>query len=116
MAALRYFFSLLMIPVTFVAAIASGLAFLAAYIPPEESGTIAFAGLAMPAILLVNVLILVYWAVQKRKWAFLPAAAILWNISFLLSIFQFHFSTPASPENTSFRIACLLYTSPSPRD
>lgn len=105
MAALRYFFSLLMIPVTFVAAIASGLAFLAAYIPPEESGTIAFAGLAMPAILLVNVLILVYWAIQKRKWAFLPAAAILWNISFLLSIFQFHFSTPASPENTSFRIA-----------
>lgn len=67
MAALRYFFSLLMIPVTFVAAIASGLAFLAAYIPPEESGTIAFASLAMPAILLVNVLILVYWAIQKEN-------------------------------------------------
>lgn len=105
MAALRYFFSLFMIPVTFVAAIASGLAFLAAYIPPEKSETIAFAGLGMPAILFANVLILIYWVVQKRKWAFLPAAAILWNVSFLLSVFQFHFTQNASPGNTSFCIA-----------
>lgn len=105
MAALRYFFSLFMILVTWLASIGSGLAFLAAYIPPEKSGLIAFAGLGMPAILFLNFLILLYWAIQKRKWTFLPAIAILWNISFLLSIFQFHSSETASPNSTSFRIA-----------
>ena len=61
MAALRYFFSLLMIPVSFVAAGISIAAYMAGQTNPNESTWITFIGLAMPVVLIINLVILVYW-------------------------------------------------------
>lgn len=101
MAALRYFFSLLMVPVSFVIAGASVLAFLAAWISPAESGLITRAALVMPVILLANLVVAIYWIVCKKWWAVIPLAAILLNTGYLTSIFQLSFSTPALPQQTT---------------
>lgn len=106
MAALRYFFSLLMIPVSFIIAGASVLAFLAAWISPAESGLITRAALVMPAILLANLVMVIYWIIRKKWWVVVPLAAILLNTGYLTSIFQVSFSTPTIPEGaTTLRIA-----------
>lgn len=94
MAALKYFFSLLMVPVSILAAAAGIFAFMAAYTTPENSPVTAFSGLLMPLILLFNLLILFYWIVSRKALAFIPAAVLLLNFGYLLSIFQW---TPFSP-------------------
>lgn len=94
MAALRYFFSLLMIPVGFLVAGAGVLAFLAGSVSPEQSTLIAFTGLIMPVVLILNLLLVVYWGFKKSRWLIVPLLAILLNTGYLLSIFQFTFSKP----------------------
>ena len=97
MAALRYFFSLLMIPVSFVAAGISIAAYMAGQTNPNESTWITFIGLAMPVVLIINLVILVYWIIGKRWWAIVPVAAIFLNIGYLTSIFQVTVSSPETP-------------------
>ena len=97
MAALRYFFSLLMIPVSFVAAGISIAAYMAGQTNPNESTWITFIGLAMPVVLIINLVILVYWIISKRWWAIVPVAAIFLNIGYLTSIFQVTVSSPETP-------------------
>lgn len=94
MAALRYFFSLLLFPVGFVVAGAGILAFLAGWVSPEQSTLIAFTGLIMPVVLILNLLLVVYWAIKKSRWLIVPLLAILLNTGYLFSIFQFNFSSP----------------------
>lgn len=96
-----------MVPVSFLAAVASVLAFLAGYIPPGRSSLVAFAGLGMPAILLLNFLIAVYWIFAKKRWVYLPLAAILLNTGYLLSIFQW---SPSAPGQTRGKQEILLAT------
>lgn len=96
MAALKYFFSLLMVPVSILAAGAGILAFTAAYLSPENSPLPAFSGLLMPLILLLNLLILLYWIFSRKVLAFIPAAALLLNFGYLLSIFQLSLFSPAT--------------------
>lgn len=105
MAALRYFFSLLMIPFSFLTAGAGLLAFLARYIRPEQCWLCTFAALALPVILGINLLIFIYWILKKRKWAFVPLGGILINLEYMLSIWQFTFFTPDSTGKNSLHIA-----------
>ena len=54
MAALRYFFSLLMVPISFVTAGFSLIAYMAGQTDPNESIFITFIGLAIPVVLIIN--------------------------------------------------------------
>lgn len=106
MAALRYFFSLLMIPAGFLLAGAGVMAFMAAWTPPLESGWITCSGLLLPLILFLNLLLILYWIFKKSLWFLLPLFAILINTGYLISIFQVTFLTPqVSPELPHFRVA-----------
>lgn len=99
MAALKYFFSLLMIPISFIAAGFSIAAYMAGQINPNESTFITVIGLAMPVVLVINLLILIYWIIGKRWWLIVPIIAILVNIGYLTSIFQVTVSTQKLPNN-----------------
>ena len=99
MAALRYFFSLLMVPISFIGAGISITACVAGQINPHESMFITFLGLAMPVILVINLLILIYWITQKKWWIIIPIFAILLNIGYLSSIFQITVSSSKLPNN-----------------
>ena len=82
------------------------MAFLAAWVSPAQSGLVTRAGLVMPAILLANLGVAIYWIFSKKWWVLLPSAIILLNIGYLTSIFQFNFSAPTVPSGTTLiRIA-----------
>ena len=98
MAALRYFFSLLMVPISLIAAGFSLIAYMAVQTNPNESIFITFIGLAMPVILTINLLILIYWIIKKKWWIIIPIAAILLNSSYLASIFQVTISSSKLPD------------------
>ena len=91
MAALRYFFSLLMVPISLIA-------YMAGQTNPNESIFITFIGLAMPVILTINLLILIYWIIKKKWWIIIPIAAILLNSGYLASIFQVTISSSKLPD------------------
>lgn len=106
MAALKFFLSLLLYPLTLLIASAGILAFLAVWTDPAESGLITWAGLVMPAILLANLCAAIYWIFRKSGWASVPLAVILLNSGYLTSIFQISSPVPVSPHDTTvIRIA-----------
>lgn len=106
MAALKYFFSLFMIPISFIMAGAGIIAFMAAGISPEESEWMTYMALGIPIILLINLVITIYWAISKKWWVLVPIAAILLNLNYITSIFQLTLSSPSVPtEKSSIRIA-----------
>ncbi|MFR9260016.1 MAG: endonuclease/exonuclease/phosphatase family protein [Bacteroides cellulosilyticus] len=49
-------------------------------------------GLALPALLLCNLLVAICWAFARRRWAFIPLAALVFNYGYILAIFQFSFT------------------------
>jgi endonuclease/exonuclease/phosphatase family metal-dependent hydrolase len=49
----------------------------------------AFFGLFQPIISISNILLLIYWVFKKNKWAFIPLFALILNIEYLSSVFQF---------------------------
>ena len=101
MRAFCFFLSLLLIPVTLLLAIFSVLGVSAPYISPIVFPFPAFINLALPLLLLTNLLLVLYWLVQKSRWVWVPVIAILLNFNYILSIFQFNSqtSTPASEKN-----------------
>ena len=103
MAALRFMLSLLMIPITLFITLSSITGALAVYVHPETSWAIAILGLLLPVTLTMNLLLCIYWAIKKKRWISVPIAAILSNIPYLLSLFQF--SPSSNPENDKIRIA-----------
>ena len=97
MAALRYFFSLLMVPISFVTAGFSLIAYMAGQTDPNESIFITFIGLVIPVVLIINLLILVYWIIRKKWWVIIPIVAILLNSGYITSIFQMTLSSSELP-------------------
>lgn len=65
------------------------LSYLASFISPAKMWYLAFFGLAYPVILLVNILFVIYWAVQL-KWQFIISlTTILIGYKFVLSLYSF---------------------------
>lgn len=89
MAALRFFFYLLMKPA------ALGMAFLglagvfAPYISPEKWWVPAFSGLFMPVIVVANIFLLIYWSLHKKFWFLLPLITLTANYYYFSSMYQF---------------------------
>lgn len=88
MAALRFFFYLLMKPAAIGMAFLGLIGVFAPYINPEQWWVPAFSGLFMPIILIVNFFLLVFWAFHKKIWAVLPLVTILANYYFFSSMYQ----------------------------
>ena len=59
---------------------------------PANSRYMPVLGLALPALLLCNLLVAICWAFARRRWAFIPLAALVFNYGYILAIFQFSFT------------------------
>lgn len=59
---------------------------------PAHSRYMPVLGLVLPGLLVCNLLVAICWALAHRRWAFVPLAALLFNYSYILAIFQFSFS------------------------
>ena len=56
---------------------------------PASSRYMPVLGLALPALLLCNLLVAICWAFARRRWIFVPLVALIFNYSYILAIFQY---------------------------
>lgn len=64
---------------------------IARYVSPLSAPNIALLGFALPILIIINVLLLVYWGIIRRKrWFVIPLIAILFNLPYLLRTVEFH--------------------------
>lgn len=80
------------IVLTFILASFTLAGAVASYISPEASYPIAFLGLALPLLLLLNIISALYWTIRWKYWAFVPLIAILCNAGYVSRVFQISFS------------------------
>ncbi|MDO4164928.1 MAG: endonuclease/exonuclease/phosphatase family protein [Bacteroides sp.] len=101
--AVKGFFYLILIAATgALAAITLLAAFSGSYMP-EESKVMSLLGLAVPILLIVNLVVGLCWAFARKVWVCIPLVAILGNWNYLSSVIQFHSQQELPPEVTAFR-------------
>ena len=88
MAALRFFFYLLMKPATLGMTFLGVCGIFAPCINPDKWWIPALSGLFMPGIILVNLYLLVFWGIHKKWWIILPFITIISNHQFFSGMFQ----------------------------
>lgn len=76
---------------------------LAIYASPAKHPLIAYIGMALPGLLIINVLLLAYGLLRKKWLAVIPFLAILTNIGYLSAVFQY--SATKHPGEKSLKIA-----------
>jgi endonuclease/exonuclease/phosphatase family metal-dependent hydrolase len=86
------FIGKMMFACNILAALLLLLSYLAPFIDPAVFWPIAFAGLAYPALLVINVCFIVYWLLGKPKFSLLSAIAILVGWSLVTSQIGFRLS------------------------
>lgn len=99
MAALRFFFYLLMKPFTLGLALLGLGGVIAPYTNPNEWWLPAFSGLFLPLILIINFMVLLFWLYQRKWWVFFPLIALAVNYNFFASMYRFPGTKPS--ENLS---------------
>jgi endonuclease/exonuclease/phosphatase family metal-dependent hydrolase len=87
----RYFFNRIAIFCNHLAAACLLISYLAPFISPERYWIIAFFGLAYPSLVIVNILFIIYWALQLKKRACYSLIVILAGWIQLNSFFQISF-------------------------
>ena len=88
MAALRFFFYLLMKPATLGMTFLGACGIFAPCINPDKWWIPALSGLFMPGIILANLYLLVFWCIHKKWWIILPFITIISNHQFFSGMFQ----------------------------
>lgn len=88
MAALRFFFYLLMKPAALGMAFIGLSGVLAPYMNPERWWIPALSGLFMPVILFANLYLFIFWAICKKWWVLLPFFTIICNYNYITGMFQ----------------------------
>ena len=73
---------------TWIAVIFLVLGFITPFIPPKYFPQLSFIGLIYPYIVIVNVLLLLYWLINLKKYFILPLLALLLNFNNLHALFQ----------------------------
>lgn len=89
---------MLIINVIAIAALFAG--YLAAWIKPTFFWPIAFFGLAYPFTVVVNLLFIIYWIINKRWFAIFPILAIAIGYNSMLNYIQFNNKASVNLENS----------------
>lgn len=106
MAALKFFFFLLMKPAAVGMALLGLAGIFAPFIDPNIWWVSAFAGLFMPCILFINFFLLIFWTLHKKTWLLLPLITIIANYNYLTSIFQSPWKTlPTYTDQNTITVA-----------
>lgn len=88
-----HIFSKFILSLNILAVLALLLSYLASYVDPGKFWVISFFGLAYPAILIINILFVVYWLLRMPKLALISGLTILAGWSVILNYIGFREST-----------------------
>lgn len=72
-------------------------------VSPAQHIVVAFIGLALPVLLLVNLAVLLYWGMRRRIWWLVPLIAILANWGYLSRIIRL--SSPDEVQESTLTLA-----------
>lgn len=102
-AALKGLFHFILIVASFVLAAITIIAAFSGSYAPAEAVVMPLLGLAVPVLLLCNLIVFLCWAFAGKKWVFVPLIAILCNWGYLSSVIQFHPAQKLPPTISAFR-------------
>lgn len=103
--AVKGLFYIGLIAATFVLAAITIAAAFSGNVAPIDSVVMPLLGLAVPALLIVNLIVALCWALAHKRWALLPLAAFFCNWGYLTSIFQLHLPKDKAPTGKYLKIA-----------
>ena len=83
----------LLIFLNLLALLALLLSCMASYIEPSTFWQLSFIGFAFPALLIINILFLIGWALAGKRFVILPLLTILFLWRFIHSTFAFNFTS-----------------------
>lgn len=98
--AVKSFFHYLLAGITCLLAIATVMAGWCGHVHPADSRLLTLLGLALPVLLIINLLVALCWAFGRSRWAFVPLAAFLLNWSYLSATYQLRWQRELPPEAT----------------
>lgn len=109
MAALRFFFYLLMKPAALGFALLGLVGIFAPFTDPNQWWVPAFSGLFMPLILAGNLFLLLFWGLHKRAWVVLPLLAVSLNYQYFQSTFQWPWKNIQLTETSKHHLTIASY-------
>lgn len=99
---LVYFISII---ITFIFVLITIVGAFSSYADPSEYPFMGYLGVALPVLLVINILYIIYWGIRWRRWIWLPVIAILANTGYITSMFQF--STSKQAQGETIKVATL---------
>lgn len=72
---------------------------------PTESVIMPLLGLALPVLLIINLIVAICWAMAHRFWALVPLIAIGFNWPYFTSVIQFNANKEKTPDGKYLKIA-----------
>ena len=87
--------------ITFISILFLFLSFPAWYVSPLRTAFFSFMGIAFPAILVANILCLIFW-IMTKKWSFVAVIAVAMLICYkpITTFFPLNYKTQTIPENS----------------
>lgn len=83
---LAYFFSII-ISLFFVGITIAGT--YSSKADPNDHPLLGYIGVILPALLIINLLYIVYWGIRRKWWILFPIIAIAFNYEFITAMFQY---------------------------
>ncbi len=103
----RHFFNRIAMFSNHIAVIALLISYLAPNVSPDKFWFIAFFGLAYPLLVIINLLFIIYWALQIKKRAFYSSIVIIAGFACLHNYVQFTFNN--TPDTSKKLITIMSY-------
>ena len=102
--AVKGLFYICLIAATFVLATITIVAAFSGNVAPVDSAIMPLLGLAVPVLLIVNLITALCWALAHKRWALVPLAAFFCNWGYLTSVFQLHLPKDKTPAGKYLKI------------
>lgn len=80
------------------------LSYILVYVEPKQFSVLSVLSLAVPVLIIVNLLFLIYWILRLKKQVMVSAVVLLLGYNFIGSLYQFNGETPNSHDTTVISI------------
>ena len=103
--AVKGLFYICLIAATFILGAITIVAAFSGNMAPVDSVIMPLLGLAVPVLLIVNLITALCWALARKRWALIPLVVFFCNWGYLTSVFQLHLPKDKTPAGKYLKIA-----------
>ncbi|MDP3398072.1 MAG: endonuclease/exonuclease/phosphatase family protein [Bacteroidales bacterium] len=103
--AVKLYFRSIVCAISMIILTLSVAAFFASKTEPEKTLTLQFLSLLIPIVIIINISLLIWWAVRKKIWLLIPLIGLFFNYKFITAIIGFLPGSSFSINDNSIVIA-----------